>query len=68
MQTNRGNIGVDEHYPAFADPNLPLAVVVASTRWYEQPRMRHDVTRQLMRWFNVLFVEFFPVMGLHQSK
>jgi hypothetical protein len=44
----------------FADPSLPLAVVVASTRWDEPPRMRHQVTRQLMRWFNVLFVEFLP--------
>ena len=45
----------------FKNPDLPLAVVVAQTRWNEPPRMRHDVTRQLLRWFNVLFVEFFPV-------
>lgn len=44
----------------FEDPSLPLAVVVASTRWDEPPRMRHGVAGQLMRWFNVLFVEFFP--------
>jgi hypothetical protein len=44
----------------FADPSLPLAVVVALTRWDEPPRMRHQVTRQLMRWFNVLFVELLP--------
>jgi hypothetical protein len=45
----------------FSDPALPLAVVVAQTRWDEPPRMRHQVTRQLMRRFNVLFVEFFPM-------
>ena len=44
----------------FADPNLPLAIVVAATKWDEPPRMRHDVTRQLMRFFNVVFVEFIP--------
>lgn len=46
--------------PPFADSSLPLAVVVASTAWSETPRMRHQVARQLMRWCNVLFVEFFP--------
>ena len=46
--------------PSFSDSSLPLAVVVAATKWDEPPRMRHHVTRQLMRWFNVLFVEFFP--------
>jgi glycosyltransferase involved in cell wall biosynthesis len=45
---------------SFSDPSLPLAVVVASTHWDEPPRMRHDVTRQLARFFNVVFVEFFP--------
>ena len=44
---------------SFNDSSLPLAVVVAHTRWDEPPRMRHHVTQQLMRWFNVLFVEFF---------
>lgn len=52
----------------FADPDLPLAVVVAETRWDEPPRMRHDVTRQLMRWFNVLFVEFFPVGDTNRNE
>jgi hypothetical protein len=46
--------------PTFADPSLPLAVVVGETRWDEPPRMRHQVVRQLMRWYNVLYVEFFP--------
>jgi glycosyltransferase involved in cell wall biosynthesis len=47
----------------FADPTLPLAVVVGNTRWDEPPRMRHHVTRQLMRRLNVLFVEFFATEG-----
>lgn len=46
--------------PPFDDPSLPLSVVVAGTRWEEPPRIRHQVTRQLMRWCNVLFVELFP--------
>jgi glycosyltransferase involved in cell wall biosynthesis len=41
----------------FADSGLPLAIIVAATRWKEPPRMRHHIARQLMRWCNVLFVE-----------
>ena len=52
----------------FSDPTLPLAVVVAATRWQEPPRMRHDVTRQLLRWFNVLFVEFLPTDNSERSQ
>jgi hypothetical protein len=43
----------------FAHANLPLAVVVARTKWDEAPRMRHQLTRQLMRKFNVIFIELF---------
>lgn len=46
--------------PLFQNPSLPLAVVMAATQWDEPPRMRHQVTNQLVRWFNVLFVEFLP--------
>ncbi len=35
----------------------PLAVVTTMTRWHEPPRIRHQVTRQLLRFFNVLYVE-----------
>lgn len=41
----------------FDDSTLPLAVIVAATRWTEPPRMRHHIARQLMRWCNVLFIE-----------
>ncbi len=44
----------------FSDNSLPLVVVVANTDWNEEPRMRHHITQQLIRWNNVLFVEFFP--------
>lgn len=44
----------------FTDPALPLAVVVAATRWDEPPRMRHDVSKQLLRFCNVVFIEYFP--------
>lgn len=49
----------DEGQYPFADPSLPLAVVVARTKWDEPPRMRHQLTRQLMRKFNVIFIELF---------
>jgi glycosyltransferase involved in cell wall biosynthesis len=35
----------------------PLAVVVTMTAWHEPPRIRHQVTRQLTRYYNVLYVE-----------
>ncbi len=44
----------------FSDNSLPIVVVVANTDWNEEPRMRHHITQQLIRWNNVLFVEFFP--------
>lgn len=45
---------------SFKSSELPLAVVVAHTVWNETPRIRHHIVQQLMRWFNVLFIEFFP--------
>jgi len=53
---------------AFKDSDLPLVVVVAATRWNEPPRMRHHITQQLIRWFNVLFVEFFPTEEVGTSR
>jgi glycosyltransferase involved in cell wall biosynthesis len=35
----------------------PLAIVTTITSWDETPRIRHQVTRQLMRFCNVLYVE-----------
>lgn len=49
-----------ENIFGFEDPSLPLSVVVAATRWCEPPRIRHQITRQLCRWANVLFVEYLP--------
>ena len=41
----------------FDDKSRPLAVVTAATCWDEPPRFRHQVTRQLSRFYNVLYVE-----------
>jgi glycosyltransferase involved in cell wall biosynthesis len=41
----------------FFKKNLPLAVVTTITNWNEPPRFRHQVTRQLTRFYNVLYVE-----------
>lgn len=43
--------------PIFADRDRQLVVVTTVTPWHEVPRIRHQVTRQLMRFYNVLFVE-----------
>ncbi len=52
--------GREDAVPAFVGSRLPLMVVVAKTRWDEPPRMRHGLTKQFLRFFNVLFIEFFP--------
>ncbi len=43
--------------PQFANKNRPLAVVTTATSWNEPPQFRHQVTRQLIRHYNVLFIE-----------
>ncbi len=40
----------------YKDTTLPLIVVVTMSEWDEMPRFRHQVTRQLQRFFNVLYV------------
>ena len=40
----------------FLDITLSTAVIVTVTRWDEAPRFRHQVTRQLVRFFNVVYV------------
>lgn len=41
----------------FADPSRSLAVVSSNTPWNEPPRIRHQVSRQLTREYNVLYVQ-----------
>lgn len=43
----------------FLDYKRPLVVLTTVTRWDELPRMRHQVTRQLARFYNVLYVQLF---------
>lgn len=35
----------------------PLAVVSTVTPWHEPPRIRHQLTRQLTRFYNVLYIQ-----------
>ena len=42
----------------FFETDLPVAVVVSRTKWDEPPRIRHQLTRQLRRFYNVIYVEF----------
>jgi|APSaa5957512622_1039677.scaffolds.fasta_scaffold08452_3 glycosyltransferase involved in cell wall biosynthesis len=51
---------------SFDDPTLPLVVATSTTNWHEPPRMRHQVTRQLCLFSNVLFVQL-PFGSTHQS-
>lgn len=41
----------------FSNPAKNLAVVATVTPWHEPPRIRHQATRQLSRFYNVLYVE-----------
>lgn len=41
----------------FNNKELPLAVVVTRTSWNEPPRIRHQLTRQFSRFYNVLYIE-----------
>ena len=43
--------------PTFEGGEKKLVVVTSVTPWTEPPRIRHQVTRQLMRFYNVLYVE-----------
>jgi len=52
----------------FPNPQLPLTVIVARTNWNEPPRMRHHIAYQLMRKFNVLFVEFYPNSARNEDQ
>jgi glycosyltransferase involved in cell wall biosynthesis len=47
----------------FSSNDLPLAVVTTVTHWHEPPRIRHQVARQLARFYNVLYVELSGVAG-----
>lgn len=43
----------------FKDIAKKLVVVVSITDWNEPPRIRHQVTRQLLRKYNVLYVQIY---------
>lgn len=41
----------------FANQSKLLVVVTSQTKWNEVPRMRHNITTQLSRFYNVIYVE-----------
>lgn len=41
----------------FIEKAIPTVVIVTKTKWIEAPRIRHQVARQLIRFFNVIYVE-----------
>lgn len=46
---------------SYKDPKRDLVVITSVTSWEEPPRIRHQVTNQLTRFFNVLYIELpFP--------
>lgn len=51
----------------FDNPTLPLVVITSATNWHEPPRMRHQVTRQMCRHYNVLFIQL-PFGSAHKQS
>jgi glycosyltransferase involved in cell wall biosynthesis len=50
----------------FKDKSRELIVVTSTTKWDEIPRVRHQVTQQLTKYYNVIYLEL-PVL-LNQSS
>ncbi len=40
----------------FKDKTKDIVVIVTRTEWDEVPRFRHQVTRQLIRFYNVIYI------------
>ncbi|MGL4191297.1 MAG: hypothetical protein ACRCRU_01765 [Vibrio sp.] len=49
----------NSHSLSFTDLSKPTCVVVTVTNWDEPPRIRHEVSKQLSREFNVLYFQLF---------
>jgi glycosyltransferase involved in cell wall biosynthesis len=45
------------NHPFFKETDRECVVVTSITPWHEPPRIRHQVARQLARFYNVLYVE-----------
>tara|TARA_R110001592_G_scaffold45986_2_gene146681 strand:- start:10482 stop:11633 length:1152 start_codon:yes stop_codon:yes gene_type:complete len=54
--------------PSFTDETKTLCVVLTVSNWDEAPRMRHAVTNQLVRKFNVLYVQLFQKKGVKRRQ
>lgn len=52
---------------SFSDSNRELCVVVTVTNWNEPPRIRHEISRQLSRKYNVLYIQLHQKAGVHRS-
>ncbi len=51
---------------SFKDKSRKLIVVTSTTKWEEIPRVRHQVTQQLTKYYNVVYLEL-PIL-LNQSS
>lgn len=54
-------------YMPYKDMNRKLVVVTTVTSWDEPPRIRHQVTRQLTKKYNVLYLQVNPFFDQLQS-
>ena len=46
----------------FSNENRDLCVIVTVTNWNEPPRIRHEISHQMSRKYNVLYLQ------LHQNN
>jgi glycosyltransferase involved in cell wall biosynthesis len=54
----------DKALPLFANTNKELCVVVTVTNWNEPPRIRHEISLQLARRYNVLYIQLYQTAGV----
>lgn len=51
----------------FPDESKELFVVVSVTNWNEPPRIRHEISHQLARRHNVLYLQLYQNAGAHRA-
>lgn len=61
MKTNKNSIN-------FSDTSRELCIVLTMTSWNEPPRIRHEITYQLARRYNVLFLQLYQSHRLERPS
>lgn len=57
----------NKNLPSFSDSNRELCVIVTVTNWSEPPRIRHEISYQLAREYNVLYIQLYERAGVYRQ-